>query len=119
MTVNATDPDNDPDGEIIYYLDEERKKNNDWKSFNIDSKSGVLTLNTKLNLNKLKGDTRQHDMVVDGKYLRNKHKLEYEIQGIKAYPETTREAKAQPEQPRTAQPRNLKNTNIDLNKNTA
>ena len=52
MTVNATDPDNDPDGEIIYYLDEERKKNNDWKSFNIDSKSGVLTLNTKLNLNK-------------------------------------------------------------------
>ena len=74
---------------------------------------------TKLNLNKLKGDTRQHDMVVDGKYLRNKHKLEYEIQGIKAYPETTREAKAQPEQPRTAQPRNLKNTNIDLNKNTA
>lgn len=52
MTVNATDPDNDQDGEIIYYLDEERKKNNDWKSFNIDSKTGVLTLNTKLNLNK-------------------------------------------------------------------
>ena len=52
MTLNATDPDNDPNGQIVYYLDEERKKNNDWKSFNIDFKTGVLTLNTKLNMNK-------------------------------------------------------------------
>ena len=52
MTVNATDPDNDPNGQVVFYLDEERKKNNDWKSFNIDFKTGFLTLNTKLNLNK-------------------------------------------------------------------
>ena len=50
LTVNATDP--DTTGEIFYYLDVERKKNNDWKSFNIDAKTGVLTLNTKLDLNK-------------------------------------------------------------------
>ena len=51
LTVNATDDDKGTNGEILYYLDEKRVKNDDWKRFNLDPKTGVLTLNTKLNIN--------------------------------------------------------------------
>lgn len=44
------DEDNGANGEIVYYLDENRVKSDDWKSFNLDSKTGVLSLNTKLNM---------------------------------------------------------------------
>lgn len=51
LTVKATDEDSGPNGEIVYYLDEKRINNEDWKSFDLDSKTGELTLKTKLNMN--------------------------------------------------------------------
>lgn len=76
-TVNATDPDNDPNGHVVYYLDEERKKNNDWKSFNIDSKTGVLTLNTKLNLNKQAVySVRNYSRLIIFEWIYNEYKLQ-------------------------------------------
>jgi hypothetical protein len=53
LTINAIDPDQSSNSDnIVYYLDEQKRKNNDWKSFDLDSKSGVLTLNTELDIKK-------------------------------------------------------------------
>jgi len=49
LTVKAEDEDSGINGEVFFYLDENR---NDWKSFSLDPKTGLLTLNTKLNINK-------------------------------------------------------------------
>ncbi len=49
LTVKAEDEDTGINGEVFFYLDENR---NDWKSFSLDPKTGLLTLNTKLNINK-------------------------------------------------------------------
>ena len=46
--MNATDPDKGTSGEVLFNF-EERTKNTDWKCFNLDSKTGMLTLNTNLN----------------------------------------------------------------------
>lgn len=50
MTVNAVDEDNGENGEVLYRLDNTKLKNDDWKNFNLDMKTGVLSLNTKLNI---------------------------------------------------------------------
>ena len=52
LTVNATDDDEGMNGKISYKLDENRIKNDDWKSFMLDSMTGVLTLNKNLNINR-------------------------------------------------------------------
>ena len=50
LTINATDYDTGLNGEVNFYLDQKRVKNDDWKAFNLDSKTGVLTLNSNLNI---------------------------------------------------------------------
>ena len=50
LTVNATDSDTGINGIITYRLDEQRRRNNDWKSFRLDPDTGILTLNTKLDM---------------------------------------------------------------------
>ena len=39
-------------GLIKYRIDQKRTLNNDWKSFNINEKTGELSLNTKININR-------------------------------------------------------------------
>ncbi len=50
LTIRAFDPDSNSN-QIEFSLDEQKTKNYDWKSFHLDSKTGVLTLNTKLKMN--------------------------------------------------------------------
>ena len=51
LTVNATDYDSGLNGQVNYYLDEKRATgNDDWKAFRLHPKTGVLTLNTQLNM---------------------------------------------------------------------
>ena len=50
LTINATDYDTGMNGEVNYYLDQKRVKNDDWKAFNLDPKTGFLTLNSNLNI---------------------------------------------------------------------
>jgi hypothetical protein len=52
LTVDAIDDDKGVNGQVFYYLDESNIKSVDWKNFILDSKTGVLTLNT--NLDRLK-----------------------------------------------------------------
>ena len=33
-----------------FYLDQKRVKNDDWKAFSLDAKTGALTLNSNLNI---------------------------------------------------------------------
>lgn len=49
--VKALDPDNEI-GVVTYEIDQKRTLNNDWKSFSINHTTGVLSLNTKLNINR-------------------------------------------------------------------
>lgn len=49
LTVEAFDEDRGENGRIRYRLDHSRPKQDDWKSFNLDESTGVLTLNTRLN----------------------------------------------------------------------
>jgi hypothetical protein len=52
LTVNATDDDEGMNGKISYQIDENRIKNDDWKCFKLDPKTGILTLNKNLNINR-------------------------------------------------------------------
>lgn len=52
LTVKAVDNDPGTNGQVYYYLDQTNMKNNDWKSFSVDSNTGVLTLNVDLDANK-------------------------------------------------------------------
>jgi hypothetical protein len=50
--VNAIDLDKGENGQIVYQIDRQRNGNADWKNFNLDSKTGVLTLTSKLDISK-------------------------------------------------------------------
>ena len=52
MTVHAVDPDNSKMSKVTYNFDKKQTLKTDWKSFNIDSETGILSLNTELDRNK-------------------------------------------------------------------
>lgn len=52
LTVHALDPDNNQTSKVTYSFDKNQMLKTDWKSFNIDSETGILSLNTELDRNK-------------------------------------------------------------------